>query len=201
MQRGPWHEVVLSVPILIFPVFFLGLPLRAQETLQQSPSAQKQALEKTTMDQIAKDLAEVNAELLKASQPEPESSGYRRSASTESTSARWFFLDRYIGRDKPSAGATETTPFSNGESARILDRKGDWDLVENSQDQVGWVPASHLSMMISDQAFENAIAAALKMLSKMKEKYENGPVVIKGFSVDVMPPGVSVEFEFKESRP
>lgn len=200
MQRQLRCDLIHFGSVLVLLLFLQPRLLGAQETARASSSAQKEALVKNTMEQIAKDLADVNAQLLKASQPGAESAGHPGSAAKSSFPMPLaYFSDQYTGYAEPSADAKETIPFSVGESAKILARNGDWYLVTNAQDRVGWVPGAFLSQVsISDDAFQKAIAAAMRMLANMKDKYDKGPVVIKGFSIDVkIPPGVSVEFEFK----
>ncbi len=201
MRRPIWpHVMFLSVSVAMCLGFGWCPALQSQEVSRSSPSSQKETAVKGTMDQIAKDLAEVNAQLVKASQLAPQpalSSDFPNKSNMSMPLA--YFGQQSTGRAEPSAGAPETGSFMTGESARVLSKKGDWYLVMNSQDRAGWVQGNSFSMLsVSDQAFENAIAAAMRMLASMKAKYEKGPVTIKGFSIDVkIPPGVSVEFEFK----
>jgi hypothetical protein len=51
---------------------------------------------------------------------------------------------------------------------------------------------------VAELSYEQTLNAALRRIQQLKQKYDNSPIQISGFSLDLkVPPGVSVQFEFK----
>jgi SH3-like domain-containing protein len=110
-----------------------------------------------------------------------------------------YFQDSYQAKAKPSEDANSTVMFRKGEKAQILKLEGNWALVDNSNGSVGWVERAALSALESVQRqMEEIMPQIIAHLDGMKAKYQQGPIRVTGFSIDIkLPPGVSVEFEFK----
>ena len=111
----------------------------------------------------------------------------------------------YRGADDDSGVLTK---LPEGQTARIVDKAGDWYAIGLDQEvkgqRAGWVPAS--SVVPEPVAFgpspinkDDIYESIMEQVSAFKEKYKQNPYIrITGFSVDVsLSPGVSVDFEFK----
>lgn len=111
----------------------------------------------------------------------------------------------YRGADAKSGVLTR---LPEGQTARIVDKAGEWYAIGLEQEvkgqNTGWVSASSAapemiafgpSPINKDDLYE----AIMEQVSAFKEMYSTNPYIkITGFSVDIsLSPGVSVDFEFK----
>jgi uncharacterized protein YgiM (DUF1202 family) len=149
------------------------------------------------MDGLAKDLSSLQRNVQSAADPKWTYSPGRLRITQSSAAV-------YKGADFKSGVVTK---LPEGSSAPIIDKAGEWYAItvkDGKNPMTGWVPAG--SAAPEPAAFgpfpvngADVYDAAMDQIKALKEKYEKNPYIkITGFSVDVkVPPGVSVEFEFK----
>jgi uncharacterized protein YgiM (DUF1202 family) len=179
-------------------LFFLIFAMTA--AAQQS--AKRDTSNENTTKEISQDLAQLDTLVRKlavsaqeTSSPGPDNWSWQ----TGRAEPMVYFQDSYQAKTKPSEDANSTVMFRKGEKAQILKTQDNWALVADSSGATGWVDRKALSIVDSVQRqMEEVMPQIIAHLQAMKAKYQQGPVRVSGFTIDLkFPPGVSVEFEFK----
>lgn len=110
-----------------------------------------------------------------------------------------YFPESYQARSKPSEDASATVTFHKGEKAKVVEWQDNWILAMDSTGNTGWVQDTALKIIdAAERTIEEIMPQIISQLQAMKAKYQQGPIRVTGFAVDIkIPPGVSVDFEFK----
>lgn len=178
-----------------FTCVIVAIGAAAQEPAKKGTSAGSQA------QQISADLAQLGSLVQKLAIT-------TQGASDQKRDTGWYgqpmvyFQDSYKAKTKPSEDAESTVMFSKGESANVLKWQNGWALAEDPKGNTGWVQDKALVIVDSVQnRIQDLMPQIIAQLQAMKAKYQQGPIRLSGFAVDIkFPPGVSVDFEFKEPK-
>jgi hypothetical protein len=105
--------------ILLFAFGSLLLPAHAQVAPQQD-----------TVKELSKDLGELNRLVTQLRAAEQQAPGF----------VPMVHIPRDVeGKAEPSEQAESTARFHEGETARVIEQRGDWALVEGPDKKVGWL--------------------------------------------------------------
>ena len=164
--------------------------------------AQEAAVPEKILNELAKDLAVFNREVLKAQEVQRagKAVGFlpnRITITTESASIR----------AGASHEAAVVTTASSGQVFQVIDKVDNWYAVQRGKESLGWVEARWAKPLAEVQgrpalrveANEGVFRALTRSAAKMHDKYKNNPyLTVKGFSVSLgLPTSVNVSFEFK----
>lgn len=171
----------------LFRLVILLVALNASEAQTQIPPE--------VMNDVAKDLATLQAEVLKAGEVMRGSqAGYLEAIKvTKPSEAR-------AGADR---NTTVIFKVREGTTLPVLDKANDWYAVKDPSNKVGWVHASAATPVGAPEPPEGTQQKVFRSLvegaAKMREQYKNNPyVIVKGFSVNIsIAPSVELQFEFK----
>ncbi|SPE45381.1 exported hypothetical protein [Candidatus Sulfotelmatobacter sp. SbA7] len=164
---------------------------------QQSPQ-QQQSPDRNVAKELSTDLAEVNALVQSLAAPMTASAAPKANGTTGTRSTHesvFYFPKSYEGKAQPLPDAEKTATFASGDKANLVQWSDDgkWALAVDTEGKTGWVDLAGYFR----RRFEQVMPQVIADLQDMKTKYQQGPIRITGFSVDLVPPNVSVQFEFK----
>ncbi len=166
---------------------------------QVSPG-QRQSTEKDNVKEISNDLAELDA-LVRSLAVFTQTAQSSTSVQGPPGQPREmvYFQQPAEGKAQPSPNAIDATQFGVGEKAWVVQRSGDWLLAVGDNQKTGWVAETKVAIAAyAQEQYEQAMEAFIDKVQKMKAKYQQGPVRVSGFSIDIkLPPGASVQFEFR----
>ncbi len=188
---------------LIVLIFAIIMPI--------SSFAQSQQIPKSVLDDLARDLSQVNqavlrarklqdAQLLSVSQPE-QGVGVITVTNTST--------NVHAGASDHSATIEKVV---KGDTFPVIDKAGDWYAIglPKSADglNAGWVNAANvvpyttanwdITGKLTRAVLDPVIAEFTTLAAEMKQKWAgNEYVSITGFSISIVPPDLSVDFYFK----
>ena len=173
-------------------------------------NAQSTSVPKEVIDQIGRDLSNLQQAVIAA-----QAQAQQASANPGGKGWGLGFLGK-VSVTSPTdlrAGAAETSPkiykTSKGQTFPVVAQAGDWFAVSLDQPAAGyttaWLPAAYASPVAAEVQMHSMASGAdvfsklTEQASKMKQAYESNRYVnVSGFSVNVFPPSVSINFEFKK---
>jgi len=169
--------------------------------------AQPGEIPKSTLDDLSRDLAQLQKAVLDAQ---------AKQQIVEAKATNGFKYPDMVTLIAPTSlrvGATEKSPAlvkaSKGDSFPIVEHVGDWYSVKLDKPingvKAGWLPAaatiptaqpvSAQSTSLADQIFSELTGQA----ARFRQSYQNNPYIsVTGFTVNVLPPSVAINFEFKK---
>ena len=169
--------------------------------------AQTGEIPKSVLDSLSRDLATLQKSVLEVQA--------QQQALEAKTDKLWSFPDR-VTVTSPTyvkVGAAEKAAslfkVEKGTTFPVVSQAGGWYAVEFDETfkgmKTGWLQAA--AAVPTPQVFatpaatnSNSIFSTLtEQAAKLKQTYQNNPYVnVSGFSVTVVPPSISINFEFKK---
>lgn len=194
---------------LTFAMPFLAFAQEQQPA--KAATAQEQQVPKQVIKEFASDLAKLQQAVLEARRMQQVETAAHGTESLKFTKLRVTNSSTMI-----RAGADDAAPLIEspavGVTYRVLDKVRDWYAVQLPASikgyEAGWVKASDVVPFgfrkvsfakaggsVMDAVFEGLVEHA----RKVKKKWQSNPYVsVSGFSLGLVPPNLSVNFEFKK---
>jgi hypothetical protein len=97
-------------------------------------------------------------------------------------------------RAQPNQAAPSIFTVPAGEPVELLGQENGWVLGRTPDDRAGWLPAIAFPSVPN---VESIMETLIEKAQEIQQKYENGPIQISGFSLDLFPPGMRVNFNFR----
>lgn len=179
---------IVSLLLFVLPLTVLG---------------QTEGIPKSVTDQLSRDLSELQKTVLEAQAPQqPSGLGVatafgKRVAVTETTSLR--------------AAATDTAPtmyrVTKGEVLPVVAESPGWYAVTTNQPVQGpttaWLRAGFALPVVESApqpaVIDNVFQKLTEHAARFKQSYQNNPyVTVSGFQVNLVPPSIAINFEFKK---